>query len=1625
MNIIKLFKKNQSKLFCLVCFVIIILLIICLIKFNRIDTFNFQFININIINLTKKNYENNNKFPLINGIRNYSSVTHIPENAFENFTEQITLKNLNNLKYIGTSAFHKATHTDSVVEITGKNNKLKTIGSVAFSGFKGTLTLKNLNKLQTIGDKAFFFPHQPPPPRLSFLNSGFTKNQPTLPATADSVVSITGDNHLQSIGSMAFKGFKGKITLQNLNKLKSIGDSALEGDINYGFEIPGDNQVEIPGDNQLESIGIGAFTEFNGTISLKNLNNLKSIGAEAFLSRLLTTDSVVSITDGNELETIDYNAFREFKGTITLKNLNALTSIGAEAFFDASNTDSVFEITDGENKLETIDYNAFREFRGILTLKNLNALTSIGAEAFYNATHTNSLVEITDGNELENIGAGAFQNFDGTIILTNLNNLKYIGTSAFSNAKNIDNVVEITDGDNQLEAIDFAAFFNFNGIITLQNLNALIRIGAGAFSLTGTTTSVVEITEGNVLKTIGGSAFSGFKGTITLKNLNNLKTIGVQAFNNAGTTDSVFDSCLPSKLESVDISDILKNYNGTILNPCPMNLVPLDNRKKMKINITDNYFEINQYENVGSADEKLWNSSEYYMEFGFKDGEMIYLLIRNSIKPTGFTNQPLKIDWNTFYTDVVGRLRHGPGELNVGEFRKYISSSDFKIENIILSKVAIHNPSKNVSDFYPRHTGIDDVKWNKIWEYDYEDNDGFYNVLKDHIGYYAGELDLKQISLNRTYNKISNFALYNDATKPFSFTLINNSNDSINSIQPNNLKIIFNKSISMNKRLTDIMSLWDTTTTNDIKLFIYFEHSLDSNNFNKEWHWSRLFGVRPDGAIYDEMVDESGRKIMVPEALQSGVRRSIDTSGSPSNLGTRFIQKHIIHWNKNGNNTLGIWDDNINRLQIHNNHVTYDMLKMLYNFETIKLYIFNYESNNSEDICSLKIPDKYVRKGNNVSDGIAYYDTSVDIISKNLDPPTFKVNWWVHIMLKIYDPKSNLCLKITSNIFSDAIPFWTTYNYNNLPIANQASLKTELVNLIAFNNTTLEQTIMLFNEWTVGDAVDDNMYENFMYKGESNTYTTKYWNVSKVTSMERLFKTNEDQKTTQISVDNWDVSSVTNMKEMFYNSKIIITGIADWDVSKVEDITDMFFGVSWGDDNPKPDLSKWVDLWITYGIKKGKDKYNYNIKDETRYIYLYENGFLGEVYNYVDQDNYDWFEGDFRRVKYIQANAFKDFKGIITLTNLNNLESIGDNAFLGTTNANSVVEITGENVLQSIGKFAFYKFKGKITLKNLNNLETIGEEAFYNATHTNSLVQIPKTNVLEKISSYAFKEFKGKITLKNLNNLETIGEEAFYNATHTNSLIDKCIPLMDVQDIITGLNGYKGHTLECPAPTTTSNRPTTTSNRPTTTSNRPTTTSNRPTTTSNRPTTTSNRPTTTSNRPTTTSNRPTTTSNRPTTISNRPNTNSGIIDLIAQCSSTFCAQTNSDCKRPCWQEILFHDLLPTNMVDTNNYFLIKHFNASTYLYYNSIDDFGYANIIGYNGKFRFNIAKISVLLDWDDVKSNGYVIFPNNNKDVYLTLSDGTIRFDKKLNGDEQYKQIFGNTPTATIATIMKAIKPN
>ena len=75
------------------------------------------------------------------------------------------------------------------------------------------------------------------------------------------------------------------------------------------------------------------------------------------------------------------------------------------------------------------------------------------------------------------------------------------------------------------------------------------------------------------------------------------------------------------------------------------------------------------------------------------------------------------------------------------------------------------------------------------------------------------------------------------------------------------------------------------------------------------------------------------------------------------------------------------------------------------------------------------------------------------------------------------------------------------------------------------------------------------------YSGNPNT-----WNVTLITSMDRLFKdiTNIASYTVHPDISNWDVSQVTTMYYMFSNARSFNNDIAQWNVSQVTNMSLMF-----------------------------------------------------------------------------------------------------------------------------------------------------------------------------------------------------------------------------------------------------------------------------------------------------------------------------------------------------------------------------------------------------------------------------------------------------------------------------------
>ena len=152
-------------------------------------------------------------------------------------------------------------------------------------------------------------------------------------------------------------------------------------------------------------------------------------------------------------------------------------------------------------------------------------------------------------------------------------------------------------------------------------------------------------------------------------------------------------------------------------------------------------------------------------------------------------------------------------------------------------------------------------------------------------------------------------------------------------------------------------------------------------------------------------------------------------------------------------------------------------------------------------------------------------------------------------------------------------------------------------------------------------------------------------------------------------------------------------------------------------------------------------------------------------------------------IKTIGANAFKDWKGLTTVTLPDGLTSIGPSAFQGCNHADFKL-LNIPNSVETIGSYAF---QGCSNLKNVTlseKLTSIENNVFANITALEKIV-IPDS--VKSIGAYAFAGCT-RLNIELPNNLKSIGDNAFENNTATVSLI---IP-EKVESI--GLAAFKGCT---------------------------------------------------------------------------------------------------------------------------------------------------------------------------------------------------------------------------------------
>ena len=109
-----------------------------------------------------------------------------------------------------------------------------------------------------------------------------------------------------------------------------------------------------------------------------------------------------------------------------------------------------------------------------------------------------------------------------------------------------------------------------------------------------------------------------------------------------------------------------------------------------------------------------------------------------------------------------------------------------------------------------------------------------------------------------------------------------------------------------------------------------------------------------------------------------------------------------------------------------------------------------------------------------------------------------------------------------------------------------------------------------------------------------------YWDVSNVTDMSDLFKSNSGINLFNYNISNWNVSNVTDMSNMFYGCIDFNQYIGSWNVSKVTNMSNMFYDChSFKGSN--------LHYWDVSNVSNMKNMFYecYNFNDDIKYWDVY------------------------------------------------------------------------------------------------------------------------------------------------------------------------------------------------------------------------------------------------------------------------------------------------------------------------------------------------------------------------------------------------------------------------------------
>ena len=497
---------------------------------------------------------------LTDGVLTISGTGAMEDYTFSSFTpwdsQRITSIVINNgVTSIGKEAFGNCRSLTSVTV----PNSVTSIGEYAFSFCISLTSVTIPNSVTSIGEGAF---NNVP----NIVYNGSAAGSPWEARSVNGFVDVflvyADDSKTTLLACSALA--QGEIVIPN--SVTSIGSSAFSG-------CDGLISVTIP--NSVKSIGYGAFRDCTSLTSVTIPNSVTSIGGSVFMGCIGLTYPVYNAHVFVYMPTF-------YSGVYTIPY--GIESIVSYAFSGCSGLTSVTI----PNSVTSIGDHAFNECRELTSVTIPNSVISIGYEAFYGCS---SLTSVTIPNNVTSIGSSAFRGCSGLTSVTIPNSVTSIGSSAFSGCIGLTSVTI----PNSVTSIGEGAFYNvpnivYNGCATGSPWGARSKNGyvddflvyADASKTTLRVCSAAaegDITIPNSVTSIGGSAFMGCSGLTSVTIPNSVTSIGYGAFRgctsltsvmipNSVTDIGMYTFCDCTGLTSVTISNSVPGISKATFSGC-------------------------------------------------------------------------------------------------------------------------------------------------------------------------------------------------------------------------------------------------------------------------------------------------------------------------------------------------------------------------------------------------------------------------------------------------------------------------------------------------------------------------------------------------------------------------------------------------------------------------------------------------------------------------------------------------------------------------------------------------------------------------------------------------------------------------------------------------------------------------------------------------------------------------------------------------------------------------------------------------------------------------------------------------------------------------------------------------